>query len=210
MAKGHSHLSLCFGLIRLSSSKIHKAEVRVKKQELTELNTIIGWNQDVGLLAHMDWPTIVSRVAFGEKLVIIEGVIYNIDGFVNIHPRGLQMLQFRNGHNPTKAIHVKVYKRLSFNLSPNSHDLPNIARATCLLLYLLPVLTGHFLHTNSVDYPLSNQTVLPNLFLFIESRLALTILLTITGMIRYLTFAALFFDRASFAYVFNPVCHTLL
>lgn len=110
IVRGLSYLGLCSGLIRFPSNEIRKAEVQVKQQELDELKTRIDWGQEVSRLAYMDWPMIASRVASGEKLVIIEGVVHKIDDFVDMHPGGRQILQFWNGRDATLAFNGEVYK----------------------------------------------------------------------------------------------------
>lgn len=65
----------------------------------------------------MDWPTMASCVASGEKLVTIEGVVYRIDNFVDINPGGWQMLQFLSDCAVTLASRCNVYKHSPFNTS---------------------------------------------------------------------------------------------
>ena len=58
----------------------------------------------------MDWATVAARVADGEKLIVIDGIVHKIDDFVSMHPGGAKILEFWNGRDATNAFNGEVYK----------------------------------------------------------------------------------------------------
>lgn len=110
MVRFLSYFGLCSRLIRFPNNEIIKARLQVKQQELDSLKRLIDWGQDISTLKTMDWDTVRARVAEGEKLVIIEGIVHKIDDFVAMHPGGQNILEFWNGRDATNAFNGEVYR----------------------------------------------------------------------------------------------------
>lgn len=105
-----SYFGLCSRLIRFPNNEIRKAEVQVKQQELDELKKTIDWGHEVDTLSTMDWETVSKRVAEGEKLIVIDGLVHKVDDFMSMHPGGSRILEFWAGRDATQAFNGEVYK----------------------------------------------------------------------------------------------------
>lgn len=110
MVRFLSYFGLCSRLIRFPNNEIRKAEIQVKQAELDKMKKTIDWGQDIDSLSTMGWDAINARVAEGEKLLVIDGIIHKIDDFVSMHPGGAKILEFWNGRDATNAFNGEVYK----------------------------------------------------------------------------------------------------
>lgn len=110
MIKGLSLVGLCSGLTTMPENEISKARVQVRQQQLDKIKATIDWGQDISKLSAMSWSTVNARVADGEKLVIIEGIVHKVDEFVSVHPGGTKILEFWNGRDATRAFNGEVYR----------------------------------------------------------------------------------------------------
>ncbi|CAN8074855.1 unnamed protein product [Agarophyton chilense] len=105
-----SYFGLCSRLIRFPNNEIRKAEVQVKQQELDDMKKTIDWGHEISSLSSMDWATVSKRVAEGEKLIVIDGVVHKVDDFLSMHPGGRSILEFWKGRDATSAFNGEVYK----------------------------------------------------------------------------------------------------
>lgn len=101
---------LCSRLIRFPANEIEKARIQVRQQELDESKARIDWGVPIESLRYMTWEVIEARVAEGEKLIVVEGIVHKLDSFVSEHPGGRKILEFWNGRDATNAFNGDVYK----------------------------------------------------------------------------------------------------
>eukprot|EP00187_Rhodella_violacea_P004005 CAMPEP_0174898884 /NCGR_PEP_ID=MMETSP0167-20121228/24250_1 /TAXON_ID=38298 /ORGANISM="Rhodella maculata, Strain CCMP736" /LENGTH=431 /DNA_ID=CAMNT_0016139669 /DNA_START=135 /DNA_END=1430 /DNA_ORIENTATION=- len=105
-----SWFGLTSRLIRFPENEIQKAKVQVKQAELDEAKQSIDWGKDIATLPVMSWVEVNERVKEGEALIVVNGLVHTIDGFLDSHPGGRKILEFWKGRDATLAFNGEVYK----------------------------------------------------------------------------------------------------
>lgn len=57
----------------------------------------------------MSWDKVAERVARGEQLVIVDGLVHDVGDFVEEHPGGSRLLAAGIGRDVSKSFHGLVY-----------------------------------------------------------------------------------------------------
>jgi len=105
-----SWFGLTWDLVRFPNNEIAKARVQVKQEELDEMKKRIDWGLEIESLPTMDLLELQARAEKGEKVIVIDGMVYEISKFIGSHPGGEKILLFWNGRDATNAFNGEVYK----------------------------------------------------------------------------------------------------
>eukprot|EP00172_Hildenbrandia_rubra_P000461 Plantae.Rhodophyta-Hildenbrandia_rubra.ctg1224.p1 GENE.Plantae.Rhodophyta-Hildenbrandia_rubra.ctg1224~~Plantae.Rhodophyta-Hildenbrandia_rubra.ctg1224.p1 ORF type:complete len:486 (+),score=63.40 Plantae.Rhodophyta-Hildenbrandia_rubra.ctg1224:190-1458(+) len=105
-----SWFGLTSRLMRFPKNEIEKAKIQVKQQELDDWKTKVDWGVPLDGLKEISWEEIKKEVGDGKHLVVIDGVVHNVDKFLDMHPGGRKILEFWNGRDATRAFNGEVYK----------------------------------------------------------------------------------------------------
>lgn len=116
-----ARFGLCWDLVRFGDNELlrcrYKVEARdleLRRQQLDRLRDSLDWGVKVELLGVMDWEAVRERVATGELLVVIDGLVHILDSeFVDRHPGGRAILEFWNGRDASAALSGEVYRHSS-------------------------------------------------------------------------------------------------
>jgi len=81
-----------YNLKSISSEEVQKARIQMQQRKLDLEQAKISFGKKFNELPKMNWGDFNSKVSEGEKLVVIEGIIHNVETFVHEHPGGRQTL----------------------------------------------------------------------------------------------------------------------
>jgi len=108
---------LAWGLKRFARNEIEKGRLQQKRRELErELNGVeckmegLEWGRPLEDLPVMEWNDFRDAAA-REALIVIAGVVYDVDGFVGRHPGGEAMIRSGVGKDATAMFNGGVYNR---------------------------------------------------------------------------------------------------
>src|SRR4051794_39693632 len=82
----------------------------MKQRKLDRIKTKLNFGADENSLPVMNWKTIDEKIAKGEQLVVIDGLIHDVKNFIRDHPGGEKILKSRIGKDATVAFNGGAYR----------------------------------------------------------------------------------------------------
>lgn len=104
---------LAWDLQVTKANEVEKARFGMQKKLLEEHHRKIDWGVPLEELPMIDAKGLASRVAEGELLTVIDGVVYDVGEFLGEHPGGPEFLKAYSGKNATSAFSGEVHKHSS-------------------------------------------------------------------------------------------------
>jgi len=89
---------------------IKKARIDMKQKKLDEVKSKLDFGPDTATLPIENWSSIQKRVSCGAKLVVIDGLVHDVDKFSKEHPGGIKILESKIGKDATLAFNGAVYR----------------------------------------------------------------------------------------------------
>ncbi|KAB8226811.1 uncharacterized protein BDW43DRAFT_317439 [Aspergillus alliaceus] len=102
-------VGLAGDLKRFRYNEIAKARVQQRFKRLDEEKRRLEWGTPLEELPVMDWTEYRERVGKGEVLVVIEGVVHDVQGFIEEHPWGESAIRGMLGKDATPPFNGGVY-----------------------------------------------------------------------------------------------------
>lgn len=138
-----SFVGLTYDLKRFPKNEIHKGAVQMKQKRLNEEKSKLYWGPEVARLPVWSWDKITSKVSKGEKLVVLDGCVLNLESFVPEHPGGERIIKAHIGKDVSSLFRGEVYRH-----SNAAHNLQRTFRVATVKGYKLPNSCdeGNFLH----------------------------------------------------------------
>ncbi|KAF4624984.1 hypothetical protein G7Y89_g13182 [Cudoniella acicularis] len=102
-------LGLASQLKRFSSIAIKKGEFKQKQKQLEILRTTIDWGTPISQLPQFTPDEFSVAIRNGEKFLVIEGVVYDVQSFIDAHPGGTKAINSCVGKNATRAFNGGIY-----------------------------------------------------------------------------------------------------
>jgi len=96
-----------YNLKWISKDEVKKARLQMQQRKLDLEQAKLQFGKKFNDLPKLTWGEFNYRIADGEKLVIIEGVIHNVESFVHEHPGGRQTLLNFVGTDATEFFNGK-------------------------------------------------------------------------------------------------------
>jgi len=101
LIKGLSLFGLTYNLKSMADDEIQKAKLQMKQRELDWERAKVTLGKNFDKLPTISWDQIKTRVAQGEKLVVIDNIAHDVSSFVHEHPGGRQTLLNHVGTDAT-------------------------------------------------------------------------------------------------------------
>jgi stearoyl-CoA desaturase (delta-9 desaturase) len=107
-------LKLANKLRTASSDVIRKGEYQQQRKELDKIYSDLSWGPPSAKLLQISWEDF--RLAFkeGSQLIAIDGLIYDIEAFIDQHPGGKAIVSAYLGKDATNAFNGGLYLRKLF------------------------------------------------------------------------------------------------
>lgn len=103
-------LGLASNLRRFPQNEIQKGRIQRKRESLRRESELIDWGSPLAQLPVMDWDEYRQQTRTGCNLIVISGVVYDVSGFVAIHPGGVSLLTGAIGKDATQMFEGGVYR----------------------------------------------------------------------------------------------------
>jgi len=105
-----SLVGITSNLSRTDRKDILKARIVMKQKKIDQLKSSLDFGIEEEHLPVENWDSITKKVANGEKLVVIDGIVHNVGLFIQTHPGGRKILGDRVGKDATLAFNGGVYR----------------------------------------------------------------------------------------------------
>jgi len=92
LIKGLSLFGLTYNLRMMETNEIEKARLQMIQRHIDEDVSRLKFGKGIDHLPSMPWEDLSARINKGEKLIVIENVVYDVQSFVDQHPGGRQTL----------------------------------------------------------------------------------------------------------------------
>jgi stearoyl-CoA desaturase (delta-9 desaturase) len=102
-------LGLVQGLKRFRHTEIEKASLQKMQKELRKKESQLTWGPPLNELPVIDWKTLQAEVLTGRNLVVIEGIIHDVECFISEHPGGSSMIQSCIGKDASAMFNGGIY-----------------------------------------------------------------------------------------------------
>ncbi|KUJ14433.1 uncharacterized protein LY89DRAFT_686905 [Mollisia scopiformis] len=90
-------------------NEIEKGRLQQLQKKLDEKRSTIDWGTPLADLPLLDWDEYTTRVAGGEALIAIAGVIHDVKSFIKDHPGGKALIASAIGKDATAIFNGGVY-----------------------------------------------------------------------------------------------------
>ena len=111
---------LTFDLQRFPRQTIEKGRLQMEQKRLDQRKRRFDWGPDVVDLPTMTAEQMQARVGEGAALLVVDGVVHDVQAFMGRHPAGPAFIKPYLGKDATEAFHGGVYN--------HSHAAMNILR----------------------------------------------------------------------------------
>jgi len=101
LISGLSYFGLTYNLKLMSTEEIEKAKIQMKYRSLHEEKAVLKFGTKFEALPVISMTEFHTRVAHGEQLIIISGLVHDVAHFVHDHPGGRQTLLHHVGTDAT-------------------------------------------------------------------------------------------------------------
>jgi len=85
---------LCHNLKEFSKNEIKKGEVQMLQKKVDRISNELSWGRDIKSLPVWTMSDITNSLNAGDKVIIIDNVVYDISRFVDHHPGGPVILTY--------------------------------------------------------------------------------------------------------------------
>ncbi len=102
-------LGLASELKTCRRNEIEKGRLQQLQKKIDQKRSTIDWGIPIEDLPVIDWDDYTSRVADGEALIAVAGVIHDVTSFVKDHPGGKALISSAFGKDATATFNGGVY-----------------------------------------------------------------------------------------------------
>jgi len=92
LIKGLALFGLTYNLKSMSDEEIEKARIQMQQRTLDYEFAKLQFGKKFDAMPIMTWNEFLARVATGDNLVVIDGIVHDVSKFVHDHPGGRQTL----------------------------------------------------------------------------------------------------------------------
>jgi stearoyl-CoA desaturase (delta-9 desaturase) len=104
-----SQVGLASNLKTFSQNAIEQGLVQQEQKKLDRLRSKLNWGTPLSSLPVWDKSEIVEKCKTEDGLVIINGIVHDVSGYISEHPGGEPLLRASLGKDATKAFNGGVY-----------------------------------------------------------------------------------------------------
>jgi len=105
-----SWLGLATQLKKFPSNEIKKGQVQMQEKKLMEMKKALMWGLPLEKLQVVSWDEFQDAVQNqGQKWILIDGILYDVAGFIDQHPGGSSYMRTAIGKDMTTAYNGGVY-----------------------------------------------------------------------------------------------------
>ena len=108
------HLGLAHDLKTFRQNEIEKGRLQQQQKALKRKHVQLQQGGELHLLPIIEWEEYRRKAGRDSSLVVIAGVVHDVDGFMDDHPGGKRMLQNGIGNDATAMFNGGIYNRMSF------------------------------------------------------------------------------------------------
>eukprot|EP01129_Flabellula_baltica_P014795 TRINITY_DN719_c0_g1_i1.p1 TRINITY_DN719_c0_g1~~TRINITY_DN719_c0_g1_i1.p1 ORF type:complete len:663 (-),score=122.68 TRINITY_DN719_c0_g1_i1:695-2683(-) len=101
---------ICWDVKRYSKNTIITSKVKLEETILEDIKRKLYWGTPLDQLPQRTWEDIKEGNKNGECLIVIDNIIYDVSGFMSLHPGGEKYLKTYKGLDATAAFNGKVYE----------------------------------------------------------------------------------------------------
>jgi stearoyl-CoA desaturase (delta-9 desaturase) len=102
-------VGLARDLKRFRYNEIAKARLQQRLKQVEEEKRRLDWGLPLEELPIVDWDEFQGRVGKGQWLVVVEGVVHDLEGFLAEHPGGEAAISVMRGKDATSLFNGGVY-----------------------------------------------------------------------------------------------------
>lgn len=106
-------IGLAQDLKRFRQIEIEKASLQQIQKNLTEKKSQFTWGPSVEELQVIDWNFYHAQIEAGKKWTCIEGIIYDVTGFIDEHPGGASLIRSCVGKDGSATFNGGIYNHSS-------------------------------------------------------------------------------------------------
>ena len=120
-------MGLAYDLKQFRQNEIEKGRLQQEQKKLDQLKKKLDWGVPIDQLPVMEWDEFTAQAAQGQSLVVIAGIVHNIESFIKRHPGGKAMITSGIGKDATAMFNGGVYNRKCSSrhpIIPSSGKLP--------------------------------------------------------------------------------------
>ncbi|ONH67412.1 Acyl-CoA desaturase 1 [Cyberlindnera fabianii] len=104
-----SKLGLAYNLKTFSQNAIEQGLVQQQQKKLDAMRRKLNWGTPLSNLPVWDKAKFLEKCKEGKGLVIINGIVHDVSGYISEHPGGEPLLRASLGKDATKAFNGGVY-----------------------------------------------------------------------------------------------------
>ncbi|KAI8825141.1 uncharacterized protein EV422DRAFT_517591 [Fimicolochytrium jonesii] len=105
-----SCVGLTYNLNKFPDNEVQKGRLQMQAKKIEDLKKKLNWGTPLEKLPELTFEDVQSQIRDnGKQLTIIDGVIYNVDGFAENHPGGRIFIKSAIGRDVTNAFNGGVY-----------------------------------------------------------------------------------------------------
>jgi stearoyl-CoA desaturase (delta-9 desaturase) len=104
-----SWFGLAYDLKRFRHTEIEKGRIQQSRKRLDERGSKLDWGTPIAQLPIIEWEDYRRRVAEGEMLLLLEGVVHEVSRFWQEHPGGKAFITSNLGGDATALFNGGVY-----------------------------------------------------------------------------------------------------
>lgn len=104
-------LGLAWDLKQFRKNEIQKSELQQKMKVLSTAAATLDWGVSLEALPCWTWPEFQDACSKGRKLIIVAGIVHDVEAFIKEHPGGVSIVQSHLGKDVTGPFNGDVYKR---------------------------------------------------------------------------------------------------
>jgi stearoyl-CoA desaturase (delta-9 desaturase) len=119
-------MKLARGLKTFPRDVIRKGEYQQKVKQLDKIYSNLRWGPYVSKLPQATWKEFRYEVDEGQRLIVIDGFVYDIGLFESQHPGGRAAISAYVGKDATKSFNGGVYSRMLFSFDSVASKLNRI------------------------------------------------------------------------------------
>lgn len=94
-----------------SSDVVRKGEYQQQRKELDRIYSDLSWGPPSSKLLQISWEDFQCAIKEGGQLIAIDGLVYDIEAFIDRHPGGKVVVSAYIGKDATNAFNGGVYLR---------------------------------------------------------------------------------------------------
>ncbi|KAI9138515.1 hypothetical protein BKA69DRAFT_1091005 [Paraphysoderma sedebokerense] len=109
MIRFFSFFGVTYDLKRVAINEVHKTELLMKEKVIAERKKTIDWGKPLEELPSWTRDDFELQIQNTPSLMIIDGVVYDVEKFVDKHPGGRGFLKVNFGRDASKSFNGGVY-----------------------------------------------------------------------------------------------------